>query len=74
LLARLHRPSTSCVALVAATVTDRTSPSRAAAHEGALELLRATGWDVVPAEEGEPLTTTWSRVGSGRTLATGGAR
>ncbi len=70
-LAPLHRAGTSCLALLAAP------PAGAAAradHDAALELLRAAGWDVVPAEEGEALSTTWSRVGSGRALATGGAR
>lgn len=70
-LAPLHRAGTSCVAIVTPPAT---GGAARADHDSALELLRAAGWDVVPAEEGEPLSHTWSRVGSGRALATGGAR
>ena len=70
-LARLHQPGTSCVALVAVVEADA---ARATSHEAALDLLRATGWDVVPAQVGEPLARTWSRIGAGRAMAAGGRR
>lgn len=72
-LARLHQPGTSCVALVA-DASAETSPARTGAHDSALDLLRATGWDVVRAEPDEALARTWGRVGSGRSLLTGGRR
>lgn len=67
-LARLHQPGTGCLALVAAVDTGSAGSS---AHEDALNLLRATGWDVVPAGHGEPLAHTWTRVGAGRVMAAG---
>ena len=73
-LARLHQPGTTCVALVADTSALEPSRARAGAHEAALDLLRATGWDVVRAETDETLDRTWSRIGSGRALVTGGRR
>lgn len=72
-LARLHQPGTSCIALVADAAAEP-SPARVASREAALDLLRATGWDVVPAESGEPLERTWGRIGSGRALTTGQRR
>jgi len=73
LLARLNQAGTSCVALVA-DGSAGLGPVRAGAHRAALDLLRATGWDVVVAEPGETLASTWGRIGSGRALLTGGAR
>lgn len=72
-LARLNQPGTSCVALVA-NGRGHESPARAGAHDASLDLLRATGWDVVGAEVAEELATTWGRVGSGRALMSGGIR
>jgi uncharacterized protein (DUF58 family) len=76
-LAGLHQHGTTCVALLADTtsaISDPTLRQQVSARVQAQgEQLRAAGWDVISAHEGEPLDATWRRVGSGRLLA-GGAR
>ncbi|GAB3597896.1 DUF58 domain-containing protein [Angustibacter peucedani] len=73
MLAGLHQPGTSCVALVADTtsaVTDKTLKAEVESRvQHQLERLRAAGWDVVHARPGEPLDMTWRRIGSGRLLS-----
>ncbi len=63
-LARLRGPRTSCVALCAPAPSGQRP-----AEPRVLDFLRATGWDVVLADPGEPLAATWSRVGSLRPRA-----
>jgi uncharacterized protein (DUF58 family) len=77
LLATLHQPGTSCVALVADTtsaISDRTLRAQVEQRvQGQVERLRAAGWDVVAVEPHESLDRTWRRIGSSR-LLTGGPR
>lgn len=58
ILARLRGPRT-CIALCAPA-----PGGQPVAERRALEVLRATGWDVVASQPGEPLAATWGRVGS----------
>ncbi len=78
MLAGLHQPGTTCVALVAdttAAISDRTLRAEVELRvQKQLEQLRAAGWDVVAAREREPLDHTWRRVGAGRALTGGTAR
>jgi uncharacterized protein (DUF58 family) len=70
LLAGLHQPGTSCVALLADTtsvIQDAGLREQVQREQRVqVEQLRASGWDVVPVREQEPLDATWRRVGSGR--------
>ena len=78
LLAPLNQPGTSCLALLAPPADVRSAPSGPGAERGTSQTaqarLRAAGWDVVPCAPGEPLDTSWARVGAGRTLTVGGRR
>ncbi len=75
LLAGLHQPSTSCVALLADTTSHVGERTRRAELERRMqaqsEQLRAAGWDVVLARPAEPLDHTWRRIGAGRVLTKG---
>jgi uncharacterized protein (DUF58 family) len=77
ILAGLHQIGTTCVALLAETtsaITDTAVRERVRSDgQTQAEQLRAAGWDVISAHEGESLDATWRRVGSGRLLS-GGAR
>jgi uncharacterized protein (DUF58 family) len=76
LLSGVHQPGTYCVALVAPGVQSAADPAAAAArphgqHETELDRLRAAGWEVVVAQDGERLDATWGRLGVNRQLARG---
>jgi uncharacterized protein (DUF58 family) len=76
-LAGLHQLGTTCVALVAHTtsaITDHELRGQVTTRvQAQAEQLRAAGWDVVQAREGEALDVTWRRASAGRLLA-GGTR
>lgn len=76
-LASLHQLGTTCVGLLAdttAAIADPEARAQVAERVAAqAEQLRAAGWDVVQAHQGEPLSVTWRRVGAGR-LMSGGSR
>ncbi|GMA85434.1 hypothetical protein GCM10025868_06840 [Angustibacter aerolatus] len=65
LLAGLHRPGTTCVALIAPQPIGPAGAAEAAETSSAT-LLRSGGWDVVQARAGETFDRTWARVGPER--------
>lgn len=75
LLASLHQPGTSCIALFADTTTFIADGAlRAEIDErlqGQVERLRAAGWIVVRAKPQESLDRTWQRMSAGRQLTEG---
>ena len=75
LLTGVHQPGTHCLAMVAPGVASASDPSPAARphgpHEVELDRLRAGGWEVVVAQDGERLDATWGRLGLHRELARG---
>jgi uncharacterized protein (DUF58 family) len=65
LFARLRHGSTVAVAVLLDTATWVTSPGRGtqADYDGAVALLRASGWRVVQAKSGETIADVWPEAG-----------